>query len=877
MKEDNVIENNELSNKKTELPVSGMYENWFLDYASYVILERAIPSIYDGLKPVQRRILYSMNLVEDGRYNKCANIIGNTMQFHPHGDASISDALVNLGQKNVLIDTQGNWGDIRTGDKAAASRYIEARLTKFTLETIFNNKTTIWKLSYDGRKNEPETLPSKFPLLLLLGAEGIAVGLSTKILPHNFIELIKCSISYLKNRSFKLYPDFLTGGLIDITDYNNGIKGGKIRARAKIKEYDKSTLIITDMPYSVTTSQMIDSIIKANDKGKIRIKKVIDNTAQDVEILVYLAKNQSPGITIDALYAFTDCEISISPNACVIIDDKPKFVGVKDILKFSADLTKNLLKKELEILKKELKEKILYSNLEKIFIENKIYLNIEECETWESVLKTIDKSLDNFKKNFYREIKEDDLVKLTEIKIKRISKYDKNKSNEYLKKLENDLDKTEKNLKNLVEYTVQYYYDILNKYGKGNERKTEISKFDTIKVKTVAANNVKLYVNRKEGFIGFGIKKEEYVCNCSDIDDIIVFCADGSYKVVKINDKVFVGKNIINLHIWKKNDNRMVYNAVYFDGKSKFSYVKRFQVLSSTRDRLYNLSAGNKDSKILYFENRQNGESEVINVFIHSSQKARKKIFEFDFGNLDIKGKSAKGNILSKYKIRSIKHKTLGVSTLSGVDVWYDDSIGKLNSDGIGYLVGNFTGDDLISVFYKDGSYKLLNFDLTHRFDNSEIYSIHKYNIDSSISAIYYNGNLKSFYLKRFLLETTSTDKKFYFISNEKGSKLEFLTLENKTVVEFKYFKNGALTKKILKVDEFIDVKGWKSLGNKLPYNKIRTGSFKFKNFENKSKKEKPEPKNNSINKKVNDKNEFSIGDSIELNLDKDQLKMFDE
>ncbi len=877
MKEDNVIENNNLSNKKSELPVSGMYENWFLDYASYVILERAIPSIYDGLKPVQRRILFSMNLVEDGRYNKCANIIGNTMQFHPHGDASISDALVNLGQKNVLIDTQGNWGDIRTGDKAAASRYIEARLTKFALETLFNNKTTKWKLSYDGRKNEPETLPSKFPLLLLLGAEGIAVGLSTKILPHNFMELIKCCISYLKNRSFKLYPDFLTGGLIDITDYNNGIKGGKVRARARIKEHDKSTLIISDMPYGVTTSQMIDSIIKANDKGKIRIKRVIDNTAQDVEILVYLAKNQSPGITIDALYAFTDCEISISPNACVIVDDKPKFIGVKDILKFSADLTKNLLKKELEIFKKELMEKILYSNLEKIFIENKIYLNIEDCETWESVLKTIDKSLDPHKKNFYREIKEDDLVKLTEIKIKRISKYDINKSNEYLKKLENDLDKTQKNLNNLVEYTIQYYYDILNKYGAGNERKTEITKFDTIKVKTVAANNVKLYVNRKEGFIGFGIKKEEHVCNCSDIDDIIVFCSDGSYKVVKINEKVFVGKNIINLHVWKKNDTRMVYNAVYFDGKSKFSFVKRFQVLSSTRERLYNLTTGNKDSKVLYFENRQNGESEIINVFIHASQKARKKIFEFDFGNLDIKGKSAKGNILSKYKIRSIKHKTLGVSTLSGVDIWYDDSIGKLNSDGIGVLIGNFTGDDLISVFYKDGSYKLLNFDLSNRFDNSEIYSIKKYDSNSSISVIYFNGKLKCFYIKRFLLETISTDKKFYFISTEKGSKLEFLTLENNAVIEFKYFKNGALSNKSLKIDEFIDIKGWKSLGNKLIYNKIRTGSFELKDFKKKNQKDKTDLKNNSINKKVSVKKEFDIGDSIELNLDNDQLKMFDE
>ena len=553
MKEDNLKKkNNHLPQEYSEIPISGMYQNWFLDYASYVILERAIPSIYDGLKPVQRRILYSMNLMEDGRYNKCANIIGSTMQFHPHGDASIGDALVNLGQKNVLIDTQGNWGDIRTGDKAAASRYIEARLTRFGIETLFNNKTTPWKLSYDGRKKEPEILPSKFPILLLIGAEGIAVGLSTKILPHNFVELIKSSISYLKERSFKLYPDFLTGGMIDISDYNNGIKGGKVRIRAKITEKDKSTLVINDIPYGVTTSQIIDSILKANDKGKIRIKKVVDNTAQKVEILISLAKNQSPNITIDALYAFTDCEISISPNACVIVDDRPRFIGVKEILKFSTDQTKKLIKEELEILKKELMEKILFSNLEKIFIEKKIYLLIEDCDTWNSVLDTIKKGLEPFKKTFYRDLLEEDIINLTEIKIKRISKYDIDKSNQHLDKLDNDLNKTNKNLKNLTNYTIQYYYDILNKYGKENERKTEIIKFDNIKVKTVAANNVKLYVNREEGFVGFGIKKEEFICNCSDIDDAIVFCADGSYKIIKIQEKVFVGKNIINLHIWKK-------------------------------------------------------------------------------------------------------------------------------------------------------------------------------------------------------------------------------------------------------------------------------------------------------------------------------------
>jgi len=878
MKEDNLKKkNNHLPQEYSEIPISGMYQNWFLDYASYVILERAIPSIYDGLKPVQRRILYSMNLMEDGRYNKCANIIGSTMQFHPHGDASIGDALVNLGQKNVLIDTQGNWGDIRTGDKAAASRYIEARLTRFGIETLFNNKTTPWKLSYDGRKKEPEVLPSKFPILLLIGAEGIAVGLSTKILPHNFVELIKSSISYLKERSFKLYPDFLTGGMIDISDYNNGIKGGKVRIRAKITEEDKSTLVINDIPYGVTTSQIIDSILKANDKGKIRIKKVVDNTAQKVEILISLAKNQSPNITIDALYAFTDCEVSVSPNACVIVDDRPRFIGVKEILKFSTDQTKKLLKEELEILKKELMEKILFSNLEKIFIEKKIYLLIEDCETWNSVLDTIKKGLEPFKKTFYRDLLEEDIVNLTEIKIKRISKYDIDKSNQHLDKLDNDLNKTNKNLKNLTDYTIQYYYDILNKYGKENERKTEIIKFDNIKVKTVAANNVKLYVNRKEGFVGFGIKKEEFICNCSDIDDAIVFCADGSYKIIKIQEKVFVGKNIINLHIWKKNDYRMVYNAVYFDGKSKFSYVKRFQVLTATRDRLYYLTKENKGSKILYFENRPNGESEIINVFIHSSQKARKKVFEFNFISLDIKGKSAKGNILSKYKIRSVKHKSLGNSTLSGIEVWYDDSIGRLNSDGLGNLIGKFQGEDLMSVFYKDGSYKLLNFDLSNRFDNSEILLITKHKINLPIAVIYYDGKSKKYFVKRFVLETTSVDKKFYYITKEKGSKLEFVTSKPSPIVSYKYYKKKSLVTTSFNLEDFIEVKGWKSLGNKLPYEKIRSGSFKIESFSKNNNSKVI--KTNKLKDKKNDKdkNKYQVGDSIELDLNTEQLKMFDE
>ena len=710
-----------------ENPVSDLYEDWFLDYASYVILERAIPSIDDGLKPVQRRILYAMSVIEDGRYNKCANIIGSSMQYHPHGDASIEDALVNIGQKDLLIDTQGNWGDVRTGDKAAASRYIEARLSKFGIETLFNDKTTNWKLSYDVRKKEPVNLPVKFPLLLTSGVEGIAVGLSTKIMPHNFVELIKSSIAYLKGKSFKLYPDFLTGGMIDITDYNDGKRGGKIRVRSNIKEIDKSTLAIKDIPYNTTSTSVIESIIKANDKGKIKIKKVVDNTAENIEILVYLHKNQSPSITIDALYAFTDCEVSISPNACVIVDDKPKFLGVKEILKYSADSTKSLLKKELEIRRDELKEKILFSTLEKIFIENKIYQLIEKCKTWNSVISTIDKGLNPYKKDFYREIINEDIVKLTEIKIKRISKYDKDRLNEVIIRLNEDLKKTNKNLKNLNDYTIDYYYNILNKYGKGKERKCEIIKFETIKVKSVAANNVKLYVNRKEGFVGYGIKKEEFVCNCSDIDDIITFCSDGSYKIVKIQDKVFVGKNILLTQIWKKSDKRMVFNSAYLDGKTGFSYVKRFQVISASKEKIYNVSKGNKGSRLLYIKPRPNGESEVVSVHIHASQKARKKVFDYDFSEIEIKGKAAKGNILSKYRVRAVKHKNLGLSTLSGIKIYYDNSIGRLNNDGRGDYLGKFNGDDMIVVVYKDGNYELTSFELTNRYDWNNIMFLDKF------------------------------------------------------------------------------------------------------------------------------------------------------
>ena len=878
MSEDNI--NNDLEGSiSNENPVSDLYEDWFLDYASYVILERAIPSIDDGLKPVQRRILHSMNNIEDGRYNKCANIIGSSMQFHPHGDASIEDALVNLGQKDLLIDTQGNWGDVRTGDKAAASRYIEARISKFGIETLFNEKTTEWKLSYDGRKKEPINLPVKFPLLLAQGVEGIAVGLSTKIMPHNFCELIKSSISYLKGKSFKLYPDFPNGGMVDITDYNDGKRGGKIRVRSKIRELDKSTLIVDDIPYNTTTTNLIDSIIKANDKGKIKIRKVVDNTAEKVEVLVHLHKNQSPSITIDALYAFTDCEVSISPNACVIVKEKPQFLGVKEILKYSADSTKNLLKKELEIKKDELKEKILFSTLERIFIENKIYQKIEDCETWNEVIDTIDKGLDTYKKDFYREIVKDDIVKLTEIKIKRISKFDKDKLNDSIIKLNEELAKTNKNLKNIVEYTIDYYYNILNKYGKGRERKTDIIKFDTIKVKSVAANNVKLYVNRKEGFIGYGIKKEEFVCNCSDIDDIITFCADGSYKIVKIQDKVFVGKNIVLTQIWKKSDKRMVFNAAYLDIKKGFSFVKRFQVTSATKEKIYNLGKGDKGSKLLYIASRPNGESEVVTVYIHASQKARKKVFDYDYSEIEIKGKAAKGNILSKYRVRAVKEKSVGLSTLSGIKIYYDNSIGRLNTEQRGEYLGKFNGDDMIIVVYKDGMYELTSFELTNRYDWNNVLFLDKYRDDGIMSAVYYDGKLKNYYVKRFNIETNTINKKFLFISQEKGSKLEYASFRSGETISFKYFINKKLKPTEIKLDDFIDIKGWKSIGNKINYEKIRSGTFSLLGRDEEIYSEQIEDKvlpDNKDKEEIKQEN-FDVGESLELDLDSDQLNLFNE
>ncbi|MEM8566972.1 MAG: DNA gyrase/topoisomerase IV subunit A, partial [Bacteroidota bacterium] len=788
----------------------------------YVILERAVPAIEDGFKPVQRRIMHSLKEMDDGRFNKVANVIGSTMQYHPHGDASIGDAIVNIGQKDLLIDTQGNWGDIRTGDSAAAPRYIEARLSKFALDVVYNPQTTEWQLSYDGRKKEPVTLPVKFPLLLAQGVEGIAVGLSTKILPHNFCELIKASIDVLKGKKPKVYPDFPTGGMADFSEYNQGLRGGKIKVRAKIEEYDKKTLVIRDIPFATTTSSLIDSIIKANDRGKIKIKQVVDNTAKDVEILISLAPGQSPDITIDALYAFTDCESSISPNSCVIIDDKPNFISVNEILKLNTERTVALLTSELEIKKHDLMEKILFSSLEKIFIENRIYRDIEECETWEAVIETIDKGLVPYKPQFYREITEEDIVRLTEIKIKRISRFDSFKADELLKKLEEDLKETEYNLAHITDFAIGYFTNLLEKYGKGKERKTEITSFDNIDTTIVAANNQRLYVNRADGFVGYGLRKDEFVTECSDIDDIIAIRKDGKMMVSRVSEKVFMGKDILYAGVWKKGDDRMTYNLVYVDAKSGRSMAKRFNVTAITRDKEYDLTKGAKGSKVHYLSANPNGEAESVTVKLTSGAKARKKVFDFDFADLDIKGRGAGGNILTRYPVRKVELKSEGVSTLSGLDIWYDDSVGRLNKDGRGQHIGNFNGEDSILVVYKDGSYELTSYEITNRYEFNKIEFLQRFDPETILSVVHYEGESKIFYVKRFKVETSTLGKRFSFISESTGSKLTLVTtLHNPMVeVEFTKGKSRDRLKHEMNLEEVIDVKGWKAVGNRiLPYN----------------------------------------------------------
>ena len=794
--------------------LSGMYQDWFLDYASYVILERAVPHLNDGLKPVQRRILHSMRRMDDGRYNKVANIIGHTMQFHPHGDASIGDALVQLGQKDLLVDAQGNWGNILTGDGAAAPRYIESRLSKFALEVVFNPKTTEWKLSYDGRNKEPVTLPVKFPLLLALGVEGIAVGLASKILPHNFNEIIDASIEYLMGKDFVLYPDFPTGGLIDVSKYNDGQRGGVVKVRAKIEKIDKKALVITEIPYGKTTPGLIESIIKANDKGKIKIRKIDDNTSANVEIVIHLMPGVSPDKTIDALYALTDCEYSISPNTCVISGRKPSFMGVSDILRFSTDNTVKLLTTELEIRLKELGEEWHLSSLEKIFIEERIYRDIEECETWESVITTIDEGLRPFKKRLLREVTRDDIIRLTEIKIKRISKYDSKKADEHIKSIETELEEVKNHLRNIIPYSINYFRQIKKKYGRGKERKTEIRSFDTILATKVVANNAKLYINYKEGFLGTGLKKDEFVCECSDIDDIIVVRKDGGYLITKVADKVFVGNDIVHAQVFLKNDERTIYNIVYQDGKDGPLMVKRCSITGLTRDKEYNLTRGTAGSKIVYFSANPNGEAEVIKVHHKPKARLKKLVFEFDFGQLAIKGKSSMGNIMTRNAVQRISLKEKGLSTLGGRKIWFDDAVFRLNVDGRGLFLGEFSADDKILVITKNGYFRVTGFDLSNHFEDN-ILIIEKYRPGTVYSALYWDAGQKYHYIKRFIIE--ESEKPLCFISESPESKLLSIT-----EVEYPRFeihfggKHKDRENEIIEVAEFIGIKSYKAKGKRL-------------------------------------------------------------
>jgi topoisomerase-4 subunit A len=809
------------------IPVSGLYENWFLEYASYVILERAVPAIEDGLKPVQRRILHAMKEMDDGRFNKVANIIGSTMQYHPHGDASIGDAIVNVGQKDLLIETQGNWGDVRTGDSAAAARYIEARLSKFALEVVFDSDTTNWQLSYDGRKREPVTLPVKFPLLLAQGVEGIAVGLSTKILPHNFCELIEASIAYLKKRKFDLFPDFQTGGMVDVSNYNDGQKGGKVRCRAKIEEKDKKTLLIKEIPFSTTTTSLMESIVKASETGKIKIKKVIDNTAKDVEIEIQLQPGTDPDITIDALYAFTDCEVSVSPNACVIVKEKPMFLGVSEILKICTEQTKELLRRELEIKKVDLMEKIFFGSLLKIFISKGMYKmkEYEEAGSNEKTFEMLHLLFKPYLKQFYRPIVNDDFARLVAKPLSSITRVDIKKEDEKMKELAEEITNVDHHLAHLTEYTIDYYNNLLKNYGKGRERKTEIRTFDIISATTVIANNQKLYVNKVEGFFGYGMKKDEYVCDCSEIDDIIVFTKEGKCLIKKIGDKVFAGKDIIHIGIFKKNDERMVYNMVYADGTAGASMVKRFQVMGVTRDKEYDLTKGNKGSRVHYLSVNPNGEAEVITITLSPTSAAKIKVFDFDFASLEIKGRNSQGNILTKYPIKKITVKSAGVSTLGGVKISYDEATGRLNTELKGKYIGNFKNDDFIIAFYKDGTYELTNYELTNRYDVSNLLLIEKFNPDRTVSAIYYDGDSKNYFVKRFNLETITVGKKFGFISESSGSRLEVVSTNPSPEVEvnFAKSKNITQTQEVVSLDEFIEVRGWKAVGNKLSAHKINS------------------------------------------------------
>ena len=796
--------------------ISGMYKNWFLDYASYVILERAVPHISDGLKPVQKRILHSMKRMDDGRYNKVANIIGHTMQFHPHGDASIGDALVQLGQKELLIDMQGNWGNVLTGDRAAAPRYIEARLSKFALDVVFNTKTTIWKSSYDGRNKEPVHLPVKFPLLLAQGVEGIAVGLASKIMPHNFIELIDASIKHLKGQDFEIFPDFLTGGLADISDYNDGKRGGKVKVRARIVKQDARTLIISEIPFSKTTATLIESIISANDKGKIKINKIEDNTSDKVEILIKLPSGISSDKMIDALYAVTDCEVSISPNTTLIIDDKPKFVGVSEILRYSTDNTLNLLKQELQIRLSELQEAWHLSSLEKIFIEERIYKDkeYEEGKDYEVVIKHIHKRLKPFVKNFIREITDDDVKRLFEIKMRRILKFSSIEAENHLQSILDEIELVKNNLENIVNYTIDYFKNIKKKHGKGKERKTELRNFEEIKVRKVVVRNKKLYVNLEDGFAGMSLRQDQFVADCSDIDFVIIFRKDGTYLVKQVEDKFYIGKNVIHIDVWKKDDERTVYNAIYFDGKSGFYYMKRFNVKSIIKDKEYDLTKGENGSKVLWFSANPNGEAETVKITHRPRKRLKNKILEIDFSELAIKGRNSQGNIATKHGVQKITLKEEGVSTLGGREIWFDFEVLKLNADGRGEFLGEFKADDKILVVYENGIFEIKNYDLSNHFGIG-IVRIEKFTPEKVWTATFYEGEQKYYYLKRFKFEEASGE--YSIIGEHSDSKLIIITDTINAQFEIEFGgKNNDRPNEIIEAEEFISEKSYKARGKRI-------------------------------------------------------------
>ena len=827
IKEENSFLDSE-NNSDTLVKITGMYKDWFLDYASYVILERAVPAIEDGFKPVQRRILHSMKDLDDGRYNKVANIVGHTMQYHPHGDASISDAMVQIGQKEFLIDMQGNWGNILTGDRAAASRYIEARLSKFALEVVFSPKVTDWQLSYDGRKKEPVNLPVKFPMLLAQGAEGIAVGLSTKILPHNFNELIKASISYLKGRSFKIYPDFQTGGSIDVENYNDGMRGGKIRVRASITQRDKNTLVIDQIPFSTNTSSLIDNILKANDKGKIKIKKIEDNTAENVEILIYLPPGISPDKTIDALYAFTDCESSISPLSCVIIDNKPSFIGVSEMLRISTDNTVELLKNELEVQLEELENQWHSASLERIFIENRIYRDIEEVETWEAVINAIDQGLKPHISKLKRPVLEDDIVKLTEIRIKRISKFDIDKAQQKIDSLEGDISEVKNNLNHLIDYSIRYFDHLLKTYGKDKQRKTEITTFDDVDAKKVVVRNQKLYINRDEGFVGTGLRKDEFVCECSDIDDVIVFTKSGLMQVVKVDTKVFIEKNIIHAAVFKRKDKRTIYNMIYRDGKQGTYFIKRFPVSGVTRDKLYDLTQEKSNSEVIYFSANPNGEAEIVSINLRNTGSIKKLKWDLDFADYIIKGRNSKGNIVTKYTIRKngVELKVKGKSTLKPRDIWIDTTVQRLNTDGRGKLLGAFKGEDKLLEVTGNSIVKVMTPELTLHFDKEQLI-LEKWIPSKPITAVYFDPVKNRSFLKRFLIENSNKEEVFI----KENTELLFVTTEGRPILEINFTKQkrgeDAPKSILVNAEEFISIKGIKAIGNQLSDKKIKSVTLK--------------------------------------------------